>query len=164
MAIDFPSSPNDGQKFYQKGTLYSWVAAKSRWDAAPLTTALPFNLLVNPAFQISQQNAGFGDFSGFYPADQWIMGQNRVSGTWFSMEVWRKASPSPNGSRHYLQCTVGNDIPGAVNTADYYIIYQNLEGNRVAQTKFGTASAEQLVMVDESKRLCPRARLGIEQR
>ena len=53
MGINFPSSPTAGQVFKSGKTSYTFT--NGVWRASN-PTAKPFNYLVNPAFQISQEN------------------------------------------------------------------------------------------------------------
>jgi hypothetical protein len=148
MAIDFPSSPTDGQTFIRNNAVYTWVAAKSRWDASVLKTALPRNLIVNPAFQISQQNGNnTGSASGFFVADQWMGAKNIVGPSITGSDFQRGIGVrSALGSSYSGQIAIVIDTPPSINAADYIFFYQPIEGNRLAGLQFGTANAQQLVL------------------
>lgn len=77
MAITFPASPTEGQ-VHNAAPGYSFVFRGGAWVPAPMKTALPRNLLLNPAMTINQQNtsavmgvAGTATLVT-YPADQWF--------------------------------------------------------------------------------------------
>jgi hypothetical protein len=86
MAINFPASPTDGQTFVVGNAIYTYSTATGTWSAAPLGTALPFNLLINPGMLVSQQNGrtacsivGNGAAAAYYVADQWAVTWSIVS-------------------------------------------------------------------------------------
>lgn len=141
MAIDFPSSPTDGQKFIQKNVTYTWVAAKSRWDAS-VQTALPFNYFINPSFQVSQQNGNTaGSTANYYAADQYYHGPNHDG----VVTVQRMQIPTPRGSPNRLRLVV-TTADTALAASQYQHNFQYIEGNRIAPFGFGTANAKQLVL------------------
>ena len=73
MAISFPAGVEGLVHNVSPGV--SFVYRGGAWIPAPLKTALPKNYIVNPTFQISQQNPGgvqvWGGYPPDYPADQW---------------------------------------------------------------------------------------------
>jgi len=133
MAINFPSSPTEGQKFYSGTVVYTFSGGV--WNAGPLDTALPFNYLVNPAFQISQQNGTTILLSpaGLYPADQWAI-QTPMADAVSARSV---LSTSPNGSPNIIRLQVMTAATGGTNTR-YFGVVQYIEGQRIAANAFGT--------------------------
>jgi hypothetical protein len=80
MAINFPASPTEGQVF-NPGThikpMPNYIYRSGVW-IKKAGTATPRNLLINPFFQISQQNgraacAIAGTTTAYYVADQWAV-------------------------------------------------------------------------------------------
>ena len=73
MAINFPSSPIEGQ-VHNVSPGKSFVYRSGAWAQAPMKTALPKNYVVNPAMTVSQQNGDVAStgatFNGYFPADQ----------------------------------------------------------------------------------------------
>jgi hypothetical protein len=71
MAIDFPSSPTEGQ-IHNVSPGKSFIYRSGVWTSAPMNTALPKNYIVNSAMQISQQNGRISSTTtGTFIADQW---------------------------------------------------------------------------------------------
>jgi hypothetical protein len=142
MAINFPAAPTEGQKFEQGATLYTFTSGV--WNASPLPTALPFNYIVNPCFQISQQNARTtGQASGYYTADQWVGAANNAGSEWMP-RFYSNAIVTPNGSQYMLSAAMqfsGSDVAG-----NYLCTIQNIEGNRIADLKYGTTGAKWSVL------------------
>jgi len=139
MALNFPSSPTEGQKFISGSVVYTFLGGV--WNAAPLDTALPFNYVVNPAMQISQQNGNTGSsVAGYYPADQWISSTNAGAG----VSASRLQLTTPNGSVNRIRLVVASD--GALTAGQYGHYLQLIEGLRVAELGWGTLSAKQVVM------------------
>jgi hypothetical protein len=142
MAIDFPSSPTEGQVLHvSKGN--SMVYRGGYWRAAPMKTALSQNLLGNPAMLVSQQNADVmspitASNGGYYAADQW-------HGRWSVVSAAIGATRWPiigaSGLRFntvYIRTTTPK---ASLATADYAIITQHVEGVKVAALKWGTSAA-----------------------
>lgn len=98
--FDFPASPTDGQVFYPpSGPIWIYSSAKGAWTRAK-GTASTFNKVVNPTFQVSQENgSNTGTTSGFYAADQW---QFIYIGTTTNRGVGRTASPSSRRSPYMI--------------------------------------------------------------
>jgi len=136
MAIDFPSSPTDGQVFYPpNGPIYVYRSAKGAWTRNR-GTANTRNILVNPSMQISQQNGNTSSTAtAYYLADQWqsSAGQNH---TW-----QRVAAATPSGSPYRLRVVSGTAI---TNTQMSFL--QNIEGYRIADLAYGTANAKYSVL------------------
>ena len=71
MGINFPSSPSEGYVIWQNNGDRTFVYKSGVWTKNA-GTALPTNLFVNPAFQISQQNGvtNGSNVQGLVLADQ----------------------------------------------------------------------------------------------
>jgi hypothetical protein len=141
MAINFPSSPTEGQKFTSGLVVYTF--SNGVWNAAPLDTALPFNYLVNPAMQISQQKGTtiLLTPAGLYPADQWMI-QTTLTDQVTARSV---SSSTPNGSPNIIRLQVSTAATGGTDSR-YFGVVQYIEGQRIAANKFGTAGAVPMVL------------------
>lgn len=136
MAINFPSSPTEGQKHYAWNQMY--IFKNGVWEVS-YKTADPFNYVVNPGFQISQQNGDTsGNVSQYYPADQWHL-QSPMA-PW----VTRAASSSIAGP-YYCSFAPAAAKP-ALAAGDYISVVQYIEGNRIANLRWGTANAKPIVV------------------
>lgn len=105
MAINFPSSPANNQVFYPtNGPIFIFKTGKG-WTRNS-GTANRFNKVVNPTFQISQQNGTTGgSTTGYYPADQWIF---QFSGTYSNTLSSKSAATTPNGSPYVINFNADN--------------------------------------------------------
>ena len=141
MAISFPASPTNGQKFTSGTTVYTYSTATGAWDAAKLDTALPFNFFVNPSFQISQQNGNAVlTGSGSYPADNWWFGLGGVV-----VPSWQRVQvPTGRGSPNRLRCTITTP-DASLASGDHLHLMQRVEAARLAP--FGWATATKVPMV-----------------
>lgn len=141
MAINFPSSPTEGQKFYSGTVAYTFSGGV--WNAARLDTALPFNYLVNPAMAISQQNGTSILLSpaGLYPADQWAI-QTPMADAVSARSV---LSTSPNGSPNIIRLQVSTAATGGTNTR-YFGVVQYIEGQRLVANGFGNFGSLPMVL------------------
>jgi hypothetical protein len=142
LMFDFPSSPTAGQEFTPPGgPTYVWQSP--RWIAKSGATAETFNRIVNPAMQISQQNgttAGTTNF--YYAADQWLS----VFTTTGALAFFKYTSfTSPYGSTNRIILQVGA-IDTSIASGEYVTVAQGVEGIRVADFGWGTASAKQVVL------------------
>lgn len=97
------------------------------------------NYLLNSAMMVSQENGTTaGTTSGYYPADMWTIQTSAMgTGTFSAAQV---ASSSPAGSPNRLRLTV----TAAQATVGSSLVYlqQKIEGYRVADLQWGTASAK----------------------
>lgn len=144
MALDFPSSPTNGQQFINGSVIYTYSTAGGAWIAAPLGTAEPFNYLVNPSFLASNQNGqSEGTVTGYYPADQWVQ-YYVASGASAGAMTTGPVSPYNNPQRAVLRCITAKAALAA--SGDYWLLQQAIEGNRIAPWRFGSASAKDLVL------------------
>ena len=108
MAIDFPTSPTNGQTLTSGTTKYIFDSASGVWNAFPLVagTALPFNYFINPYMRIVQEvssvNQGSGGSAGssttHYPADQWI-----ATWVWANCLAGTAIQSQASGNELYLQ-------------------------------------------------------------
>jgi hypothetical protein len=110
---------------------------------APLApTAETYSRIVNGAMQHSQENGNIGaSTSGYYPADQWYSSFSTTG----AVSVFRTSSVTPNGSRNriVLQVTTADT---SLTTTENAELGTKIEGNRVADLNWGTASAKQVVL------------------
>lgn len=96
------------------------------------------NRIVNPSMQISQENSNTaGTTSGYYPADQWSVIHSSDGA--FSTQRVQSATPAGALDRLRVSCTTADATIGA---AQYLMVTQRLEGSRMADFLFGTASAK----------------------
>lgn len=145
MSYDFPSSPSIGQTFGN----YIWNGAGWQLYGAspPVATAQTRSRIVNGAMQVSQENgdtasAGTAANAGYYMADQF-------QGRWgISPGVMVAARGGAFGFNGSLKCAYTNvtTAKGALAAADYAVITQHIEGVRVADFQWGTASAKQAIL------------------
>jgi len=105
-------------------------------------TADAFNRLVNPAFQISQENGDTVVPTDEYPADQWAYFNTGITGACARIASGARL---PNGSNRcvYVQVTTAKPSLAA---ADQIGIHQSVEGVRVADLNWGSAYADQVVL------------------
>jgi hypothetical protein len=138
LGINFPSSPAIGQSFTPPGgPTWRWTF-EGKWRRYP-GTANTYNRIINPSMQISQQNGNTaGNAVGFYAADMWPM--SRVAGTGGICSVQRVQVLSSNGSRSRLRMTI-TTAQASLAAGDYAGFYHRVEGNRIADLKWGTAAA-----------------------
>jgi hypothetical protein len=100
------------------------------------------NYLLNSGMQVSQENGTTaGTVSAFYPVDQFTLSTS-TSGTFSAAQV---ASTTPGGSPNRIRYTV-TAADAAVGASDIVLIQTRLEGLRVADLLFGTASAKSITI------------------
>jgi hypothetical protein len=144
MAFDFPNAPSEGTVFGPPGgPIYVYTGGVWRMQGSgQVVTAETRSRIVNGAMQVSQQ---IGDAAGtgstnFY-ADEWqlnFVGQGTITGQ-------RVQVPTPNGSQNRLRVTV-TAAEATFGATDHLFWQQNIEGIRVADFKWGTAAARQVVL------------------
>jgi len=143
MAIDFPSSPAEGQ-VHNVSPGRSFVFRSGVWVPAPLKTALPRNYIINPAMQISQQNGRTTSAQtanlDYYMADQW-----RCRGT--APGAWLVALTDNSWGEETRVVAVNNYGGTATVAATHYsVISHYIEGSRVADLQWGTPQAKQVIL------------------
>jgi hypothetical protein len=146
MAINFPSSPTEGLIFNASPGI-SFIFRSGVWVPAPLKTALPKNYFVNPAMQISQQNvntlvSGLTAGASAYPADQWLLLISCDPGAASTQRI-QAVTPFGSADRIRSTVTVGTNVSSLQGD---YLFQQRIEGNRVADLRFGTTSAKQIIL------------------
>jgi hypothetical protein len=142
MAINFPSSPTEGQ-VHNVSPGVSFVYQGGAWVPAPIKTALPKNYVVNPSMMVSQQNGDAASVPiasmSYYPADTWVISSGldaiaRVAG--------RRGRPSDTGSDYIvLENQVAYTDPEPMPS--YVQMVTFIEGQRCADFGWGTANAKQ---------------------
>ena len=104
--------------------------------------ALKKNYIVNGAMMVSQENgAAAGTTSNYYPADQFVVASSNA-GTFSTAQV---ASVTPAGSPNRVRFTV-TAADASVGAADSVTIRQYIEGIRVADLRFGSASGKTVTL------------------
>lgn len=93
---------------------------------------------VNGGMQVSQENGTTASSaSGYYPVDQWRT-EFSNAGVLSAAQV---ASSTPGGSPYRIRATV-TTADASVASSDYSVITQRIEGNRIADLRFGSAAAK----------------------
>jgi hypothetical protein len=145
MSFQFPNSPTNGQTYTPVGGYqYVWDGTAWRVLETPqlFATAQARNRIVNGAMQISQENGNaVGSANGYYCADQWTI----VLGTTGTLNFNRVQVMTPNGSkdRHRIAVITADTSLAA---GEVLLVQQNIEGSRVADFKWGTAAARQVIL------------------
>lgn len=140
MAIDFPSSPTNGQRYL--GYVYNGAA----WVSAPLGTALPFNLFVGPHLHASQENALLqgSTVNGFYIADQWFFSTSIATGN-LTLASVASGNVSPSGMSYCARGYTTTVYP-TLGAGEYWVMVHIIEANRASFLRWGTAAAKQMVL------------------
>ena len=139
MSFDFPASPTVNQVFIgSNGAQYQWNG--TTWNQVsgnPATlTAQARNRIVNPAMQINQEVPGA--VASGYPIDQFL-----VSGGIATINASWQPTAGPEGLAT-LATTLTTAKP-SLAAGDFWQLLQPLEGKRVADFRWGTANAKQVV-------------------
>jgi hypothetical protein len=101
------------------------------------------NHIVNPAMQISQQNGNTAStVSGYFPADQW---QFVMVAAGADVTAARVASITPGGSLYRFRLSVTTAL-AALGGSDFCSFHQPLEGTKISDFMFGTASAKRVIL------------------
>jgi hypothetical protein len=142
MAFNFPTTPAEGYQWWWGEGLPTWIYRGGMWIKRA-GTALAKNYLVNPAFQISDQN-GLTDVSNqtnIHLAEQWT---NQYISSVGTVRSQRVAEPTPGGGSHRLRLSMTVGDPTL--TGDWLVVGTILEGNRMAGFNYGTADAKWSVL------------------
>lgn len=101
------------------------------------------NRIINGAMQIDQRNAGAsGTSANVYTVDRWFYNASQASkGTW---QQNRSAVTPPAGFTNYLGFTSSSAY--SVLAADYFGLYQSIEGLNIADLAWGTANAKTVTL------------------
>lgn len=141
--INFAVAPNVGIVLLKEDLISveesNAFTATQKAQARANIDVLKKNYIINGAMMISQENGTTaGTTSGYYPADQWSILTSAIgTGTFSAVQV---ASTSLAGSPNRLRLTV----TAAQATVGSSLVYfqQKIEGYRVADLQWGTASAK----------------------
>ncbi len=105
-------------------------------------TALQRNLIVNPIFEVSQENGSSASGAAFfYAADQWFDSLLTSGVVSFS----RVASKTPRNSQYRLRMQV-TTIDTSLAAGEVLAIYQAIEGFRLSSLGWGAAGATPIVL------------------
>jgi hypothetical protein len=106
-------------------------------------TAQEYNRVVNGAMQHSQENGNTAVTTvSAYTVDQWVLFNNSATGV---ISIQRVQVPTPKGSRDRLRLTV-TTADASLTTNEALGFIQRIEGIRVADFGWGSASARQVVL------------------
>jgi hypothetical protein len=105
------------------------------------------NRIINGAMMIDQRNAGAsttpsGSSAGTYTVDRWVY-QASATGKFTVQQNLNSVTP-PAGFKNYLG--LSSTAATAVGAADYYNIYQCIEGFNIADLGFGAAGATAITL------------------
>lgn len=148
-----PSSPTHGDLWWDStdGTMYiyyddgdseQWVVTTPVEVVDGNNANALRNRIVNPGMRHSQQNGTTaGSTDVYYAADQFAYSRTH-DGT---ITYGQVAVASPGGSTHRTRATVtGTDA--SIGAPQFAILYQPLEGRRMADALFGTADAKTILV------------------
>ena len=148
MGINFPTAPANGTTLTVGSITYTYSSAKGIWvTSKALPTAEPFNYIVNPAFQASQEkgddvlNMANGNI-----ADQWFYqaGAGLIPASYAKRDSTMPVGYVPGGSKSFIQMQTLS--AATVGTNDYGGFYHPIEG-QFAQTFFqGGAQSKQSIL------------------
>ena len=126
--------------YYQDGSSGQWV--QFNIQGGPAGYALPRNRVVNGGMQISQENGSNGSTANsYFAADQWYSSFSHGG----SVTASRAASDTGTGSQFCLAAWVTTPDT-SIGATDNYSLRQDIEGIRIADFMWGTASARQVVL------------------
>lgn len=148
-----PPSPAIGQLWWNSATgnmaiwyadadSAQWVQVSGSSSISGAATAETRNRIVNPNFCISQENGNTASsVSGYYPADQWV----NYSSSAAVVSTQRVQSVTPNGSKDRIRLTV-TTADASLAAGDLYYFGTRIEGIRVSDFRYGSASAKQSIL------------------
>jgi hypothetical protein len=100
------------------------------------------NYVINGAMMVSQENGSIaGTISGYYPVDGFSVSFNHAG----AISAAQIASVTPAGSPNRLRVTV-TAADASVGATDYLTITHKIEGFRMANLRFGLASAKTVTL------------------
>lgn len=147
---------NGGQKsqaLANLGATASGIAILQALDTAEQRTALqidrfnrPRNRIVNPSMRQSQERGTASvDYaaSGGVPIDQWLVFLSSTPGG--TLRAQQVVAATPGGSTHRLRLSV-QALDNAIAAGEFYSINQNIEGCSLADARFGSAAAKQIIV------------------
>jgi hypothetical protein len=146
--MDFPASPFTGQ-IYDPGTGTKYIWNGAQWDVytGTLGTAETRNRVVNPAMQLSQENADTVSPTAaavsWFVADQWQALHSLSPGTANSSRSGNNLIPGTTDKYMRFNVVTAKAVLAA---GDYMTISQPLEGVRVDDFMWGTPEAKQVVL------------------
>jgi hypothetical protein len=144
MGFNFPNSPTVNQIYIAPGgPTYTWDGTVWKMTGTSgVLTADSYNRVVNGAMQHSQEQGNTASGANvYYAADQWS------SSTTLTNTFGRVAAT--NSQDYYLSNTFNTAKP-SLAAGDIFAIEQRIEGSRLADFRWGTASAKQIVLRFES--------------
>ena len=101
------------------------------------------NRIVNGAMQVSQENGNTaGTTNGYYVADQFAVYRTTSAGT---ITAQRVQSVTPNGSKDRARITI-TAADASLAAGEFLTFNQNIEGQEVADFRYGSASAKQSIL------------------
>lgn len=142
MALNFPSSPVD-QQAHAGWIYFTSVGAWKRYAG----TALDKNRVVNSGQQVSEQNGivqstiASVNSAGYYAADEWRLRWNLSTGSLFARS-WDIANILGHNAVYFHVDTA----QASLGAAEYALVTNVIEGNRVADLMWGTANAQNAVL------------------
>ena len=143
MAINFPSSPTNGQTLTVGNVVYTWSSAKGAWSASLIsTTARSNNRIVNPSMISSQENGNTIGTGVYFPADQFAMSPSIAPG---GVNIQRVQLLTPRGSRDRLRITI-TTANASLAVGSYLGFVMYIEGNFVADLAYATSYAAQAIL------------------
>jgi hypothetical protein len=146
VSINFPNAPTTGQLYPSPPVagvpVYRWDGAK--WLIQTVATAVAMrNYVINGAMMVSQENgSAVGTTGPYFAVDQFSVGSGLATGTYSAAQV---ASLTPSGSPNRLRVTA-TAVQTSTAPSDLLLVDTRLEGRRVADLQFGTATAKQIVL------------------
>lgn len=121
----------------------SWAQFKTAMRAYFDTVAFSENLIVNGAFQHSQQNGNVASgVSGYFFADEWTATYTSSTGAISSQRV---QSLTPYGSLDRARISIGV-IDSSISAGEFLTISHCIEGTKIPHLKWGTAAAKPLLL------------------
>jgi hypothetical protein len=143
---DFPPlNPSNGTLWFNSSNaqlyIYYTDVNSSQWVmivSAQAPAKLQKNYIINGAMMISQENGGAGSAAAnYYPVDQFVVTYSYAG----NVTTHQYANPTPSGSPYRIRIII-NTADTSVAASDYFILYQAIEGQRIADMRFGSPAAK----------------------